>query len=70
MPRNRSQIYNAVVVSSCLFGSVFVFSNSFNIINGLSVESKNGFVIEAARWITVVVSGSMFVYGLMRLKDT
>ena len=68
MPR-KSQIYESLIISSCLFGSVYVFSNSFKIINGLSVECKNGFVIETTRWITAVVSGTMFVYGIMRLRD-
>jgi len=67
--RNRSRIYNAVVVSSCLFGSVFVFSKSFKIIHLLSAESKHGFVIETTRLLTTVVSGSMFVYGIMQLRD-
>jgi len=67
--RNRSRIYDSVVVSWCLFGSMYLFSNSFNIINGLSAESKHGFVIETTRLLTTVVSGSMFVYGILQLRD-
>ena len=67
MPRN-SKIYDSIIISSCLFGSVYIFSNSLKLINELSGESKNS-LIDATKWITSMISGSIFLYGIIRLKE-
>jgi len=67
MPRN-SKIYDSIIISSCLFGSVYIFSNSLKLINEISGESKNS-LIDATKWITSMISGSIFLYGIIRLKE-
>jgi hypothetical protein len=61
-----TKIYDSIVVSSCLFGSLYVYSNSFKLINEKFSESKNLVMLNT---INCVISGSIFIYGIFHFKD-
>lgn len=58
-------MYNSIILSSCLFGSFYLFSQSLKLINRSQLENKqlpnkliliNGF--------TFILSGSVIIYGV------
>ncbi len=58
-------MYHSIILSSCLFGSVYLYSTSLQAINKACVENKkisneliliNGF--------TCIISGSVFLYTI------
>lgn len=57
-------MYNSIIVSSCLFGSVYIFSTSLHAINGSFLENKkipNNLII--INGLTFIISGYIFLYG-------
>ena len=64
----NSKIYDSIIVSSCFFGSVYIFSNSLKIINESFVKNKNSVILDAMNYSTFVISGSIFIYGIIRFR--
>ena len=64
-----NMINNSIILSSCLFGSVYIFSKSFESMNRSFLENKKIpnklFIING---LTFVISGSIYVYSLTLLK--
>ena len=67
-------MYDSIIVSSCLFGSVYLFSTSLFVMNMAFLENKkipNKLII--INGLTFIISGSVFLYGvnhtLRVLKD-
>lgn len=55
---------NAIILSSCLFGSVYIFSLSLGLINMSMLENKK--IPTKLIWLnglTFVISGSLFAYS-------
>ena len=63
-----SKIYDSIVISSCLFGSVYLFSNSLKLINESALSNKNGSTMNVINGFTLIVSGSMFIYGIATFR--
>jgi hypothetical protein len=63
-----SKIYDSIIISSCLFGSVYIFSNSLKIINESFLESKNVGMLNAMNYLTAGISGSIFIYGVLKFN--
>ncbi len=64
-----SQIYDSIIISSCLFGSVYIFSSSLQLINESFSRSKNLFMLNTLNTLVTVVSGSIFIYGVIKFKN-
>ena len=64
-------MYNSIILSSCLFGSVYIFSTSLQLINRSFLEnnktSNNLIIING---LTFIISGSVFLYGIRYIKST
>jgi hypothetical protein len=57
-------MYKFIILSSYLFGSVYIFSTSLQSINRLFLENKkipNKLIIINS--LTFIISGSVFLYG-------
>lgn len=62
-------MYKSIVLSSCLFGSVYLCCISLSLINITLLENKkipNKLIL--INGLTFMVSGSIFIYGFT-LKD-
>jgi hypothetical protein len=62
-------MYNSIILSSCLFGSVYIFSISLQAINRSFLENKkisNNLII--INGLTIIISGSVFLYGIIYIK--
>lgn len=62
-------MYNSIILSSCLFGSVYIFSISLQAINRSFLENKkisNNLII--INGLTIIISGSVFYMVLYTLK--
>ena len=60
-----SIMYKSIVLSSCLFGSVYIYSKSLELINKSFLENKkisNKLMI--INGLTCIISGSIFLYGI------
>ena len=58
-------MYNSIILSSCLFGSVYIFSKSLENINKSFLENKkipNKLII--INGLTCIISGSVFLYSI------
>jgi hypothetical protein len=61
-------MYKSIILSSCLFGSVYIFSKSLDAINSAMLEHKqipnklNKLVI--INGLVCIISGTVFVYGI------
>lgn len=58
-------MYNSIIVSSCLFGSVYIFCKLLEIINKSFLENKkipNKLII--INGLTYIISGSVFLYSI------
>jgi hypothetical protein len=59
-------MYNPIILSSCLFGSVYLFSNSLECINkSLLKNYKIPYNLIVMNSFIVVMSGSIFVYSFV-----
>jgi hypothetical protein len=63
-----SKIYDSIVVSSCLFGSIYLFTNSLKLMNESALSGKNVGTMNVINSFTCVISGSMFIYGVVRFR--
>lgn len=57
-------MYNSIILSSCLFGSVYLFSKSLELTNKAILENKkisNRLII--INGLVFVMSGSIFLYS-------
>ncbi len=52
-------MYNSILVSSCLFGSIYLCSKSLKLINQALLQNK----LIIINVLTFVISTSMFVYN-------
>ena len=58
-------MYNSIILTSCVFGSVYIFSKSLENINRSLLENKkipNNLII--INGLTYIFSGSVFLYGI------
>ena len=58
-------MFNSIILSSCLFGSVYIFSKSLDAINRSLLENKkisNKLII--INGLTFIISGSVFLYAV------
>ena len=63
-------MYNSIILSSCLFGSVYIFSTSLQSINRFFLENKkipNNLII--INGLTLIISGSVFLYSIRYIKN-
>jgi hypothetical protein len=63
-------MYNSIVVSSCLFGSIYIFSKTLIQINKLLLLNykKINYDLLIINSLTLVISGSVFVFGVTLIK--
>ena len=64
-------MYKSIILSSCLFGSFYLFSTSLVLINLSLLENKkipNELII--VNGLTFLVSGSIIVYTFSLLKSS
>jgi hypothetical protein len=57
-------MYNSIITSSCLFGSVYIFSESLKLINDLFLEPNIKYGLFIINSLTLVISGSIFLYSV------
>ena len=57
-------MYNSIILSSCLFGSVYIFSTSLQEINRSFLENKQIQNILIINGVTFIIFGSVFLYGI------
>jgi hypothetical protein len=57
-------MYNSIIISSCLFGSVYIFSKSLNLINNSFLEKQINNKLLIINGVTFVISGFIFLYGV------
>ncbi len=57
------KMYNSIILSSCLFGSIYLFSTSLKLINGKFLENNKLIMIDG---LTLVISGSIVVYSFYK----
>ena len=63
-------MYHSIILSACLFGSVYICSTSLQSINMSFLENKkiqNNFII--INGLTFIISGSVFFYVTRRLTS-
>ena len=61
-------MYKAIILSSCLFGSFYVFSQSLEFINRQASEKKQlPYKLFLLNGFTVMLSGSVIIYGFTLL---
>ena len=62
-------MYNSIILSSCLFGSVYIFSTSLQSINRSFLENKKiPNILIIINGLTLIISGSVFLYGIRYIK--
>ena len=60
---------NSIILSSCLFGSVYLMCKSLELINRSLLENKKiPHELIIINGLTFVASGSMFIYGFTLLN--
>ena len=60
-------MYNYIILSSCLFGSIYIFSTSLQSINRSCYKKMpNNLII--INGLTFIISGSIFLYGVNYIK--
>ena len=58
-------MYKSIILSSCLFGSAYLFSSSLSLINNSLLEkNKIPYQLHILNGITFVISGSVLLYGI------
>lgn len=62
-------MYNSIILSSCLFGSFYIFTKSFELINQSIMENKKiQYELIVINGLTFMMSGSIFLYGFYSLN--
>ena len=67
---NYYKMYNFIIISYCLFGSVYIFSKSLNQLNESLLEKKLNHKLFIINGLTFIISGSIFIYSVNFLKLT
>lgn len=63
-------MYNSIIISSCLFGSFYLFSQSLELINNSHLENKKmPYKLILINGFTAILSGSIIIYGFSLLKN-
>ena len=64
-------MYNSIILSSCLFGSVYLCSVSLVLINMSLLENKKlSSKLVIINGFTFIASGSLFIYSFRLLKSS
>lgn len=64
-------MHNKIILSSCLFGSVYLYSKSLELINNLfMVKKKIPYVLIILNGLTFVYSTSIIIYSFYLLNFT
>ena len=65
----NNKMYNSIILSSYLFGSVYLFSKSLELINTSFLENKKmSNTLILINGLTFVVSGSILLYNFKQIK--
>ena len=60
-------MYNNIIISSCIFGSVYIFSNSLKLINNNFLKNKkNSFMLIVINGLTITICSSIFIYNSIK----
>lgn len=63
-------MYNSIILSSCLFGSVYIFSKSLELINISLLEyNKTPHKLILINGLSFMISGSIFIYNFKLLNS-
>ncbi len=62
-------MHNSIILSSCLFGSVYIFSKSLEQINNMYLQNKLSYKLITINGLTFIISGSMFIYSFNLLTS-
>ncbi len=58
---------NSIILSSCLFGSIYLFSTSLKMINETFLENnKINYKLIMINGLTFIMSGSIFLYSFYK----
>lgn len=61
-------MYKNIIISSCLFGSLYIFSKSLELINKSYIQDKKSTnLLIAINGLTFIVSGSIFICSFYQL---
>ena len=55
-------MYNSIILSSSLFGSLYIFTTSLQLLNKSFLERSNNLII--INGLTFIISGSVFLYSI------
>ena len=62
-------MYNSIIISSCFFGSYYLYAQSLKLINRLQIENKKiPHTLIIMNSFTFLLSGSIIIYGFHLLK--
>lgn len=59
-------MYNYIILSSCLFGSVYICSKSLKLINNTLLEKKISKPLIILNGTIFIISGSIFIYCILK----
>ncbi len=63
-------MYNTIILSSCLFGSVYLSSKSLKLINDIFLKNKKiPYTLIVINGLTFLLSGSIFLYNFNLLTN-
>ena len=60
---------NSIILSTCLFGSVYLFSNSLKLINESILKGKSLVQLHIINGLSFIISGSIFTYCCIKLLN-
>jgi uncharacterized membrane protein len=64
MTSSVTKLYDSIIISSCLLGSVYIFSNSLMLTNKFFLQNKKlPFALNVLNSMIVLISGSIFTYS-------
>ncbi len=60
----NNKMHNTIILSSCLFGSVYLSSESLKLINNIFLKNKKiPYTLIVINGLTFLLSGSIFLYN-------
>ncbi len=60
----NNKMHNTIILSSCLFGSVYLCSESLKLINDIFLKNKKiPYTLIVINGLTFLLSGSIFLYS-------
>ena len=64
-------MYNSIIISSCLFGSIYLFSQSLYLLNISFIENKKPPTeLIIINGLTFVATGTIFISSYLLLKPS